>query len=459
MQRGSSALRSAFVPTRRLRSVGRVRLTVPRLRWRPLGGILGPARGDAGQSLAALAFSALTSVVAGLTLASQEDQFAALPGLLLFIPPAIGLRGNVFGPLGSRLSTNIQMGTFSWTWKADSVLGQNLIAVLVNSLAASLGISLLAEVLALFLRDGSVPPIGFSDFVVAGVLGGILASVVVLGFTLAITLAAVRLDLDLDNVVAPMVTAAGDLITLPALVVSLVLVRRGNTTLITATVLTVLTLSLSLWLVRSGPVLARRIVGESLPVLLVAGGLSLLAGIAIESSENRLSWVLLVLLPGYLGTAGALGGILANRLSTKVHLGIVQFERVAQRRGSKRHGLHRCAGGADLRFARHPRRDRGPGGRSKHAWVSGAFGRCDLGWLGRHHVRVGDCILRNLGIGPVRTRSRQHGNSFGNCGTRRGRGALACRRSNRLEGGMINYRKTRHGTDPVPLVRKRRRQP
>jgi mgtE-like transporter len=258
-------------------------------------------------------------------LASQEDQFAALPGLLLFIPPAIGLRGNVFGPLGSRLSTNIQMGTFSWTWKADSVLGQNLIAVLVNSLAASLGISLLAEVLALFLRDGSVPPIGFSDFVVAGVLGGILASVVVLGFTLAITLAAVRLDLDLDNVVAPMVTAAGDLITLPALVVSLVLVRRGNTTLITATVLTVLTLSLSLWLVRSGPVLARRIVGESLPVLLVAGGLSLLAGIAIESSENRLSWVLLVLLPGYLGTAGALGGILANRLSTKVHLGIVQF--------------------------------------------------------------------------------------------------------------------------------------
>ncbi|MFW2381371.1 MAG: magnesium transporter [Acidimicrobiales bacterium] len=313
------------MPTRRLKSVGRVRLTVPRLRWRPLGGVLGPAKGDAGQSLAALAFSAITSVVAGLTLASQEDQFAALPGLLLFIPPAIGLRGNVFGPLGSRLSTNIQMGTFSWTWRIDSVLGQNLVAVLINSLAASLGISLLAEVLALSLRDGAVAPIGFSDFVVAGVLGGILASVVVLGFTLVVAFAAVRLDLDLDNVVAPMVTAAGDLITLPALVLSLALVRRGNTTLITATVLTVLTLSLSLWLVRSGLGLARRIVGESLPVLLIAGALSLTAGIAIESSENRLSWVMLVLLPGYLGTAGALGGILANRLSTKVHLGLVQF--------------------------------------------------------------------------------------------------------------------------------------
>jgi mgtE-like transporter len=305
--------------------VGRVRLTVPRLRWRPLGGVLGPAKGDAGQSLAALAFSAITSVVAGLTLASQEDQFAALPGLLLFIPPAIGLRGNVFGPLGSRLSTNIQMGTFSWTWRVDSVLGQNLVAVLINSLAASLGISILAELLALSLRDGTVIPIGFSDFVIAGVLGGIVASVVVLGFTLVVTLAAVRLDLDLDNVVAPMVTAASDLITLPALVLSLVLVRRGNTTLITATVLTIITLTLCLWLVRSGLTLARRIVGESLPVLVVAGALSLVAGVAIESSEDRLRGVLLVMLPGYLGTAGALGGILANRLSTKVHLGIVQF--------------------------------------------------------------------------------------------------------------------------------------
>lgn len=301
-----------------------MRLTVPRLRWRPLGGVLGPARSDAGQSLAALAFSALTSVVAGLTLASQEARFQTLPGLLLFIPPAIGLRGNVFGPLGSRLSTNIQMGIFSWTWRRDSVLGQNLIAVLVNSLTASLAISVLAELLALFLRGNEVPPIGFSDFVVAGVLGGILASVVVLAFTLVLTLWSVRLDLDLDNVVAPMVTAAGDLVTLPALVLSLVLVRRGNTTVVTAAVLTVVTLVLCWWLYRSGLQLARRIVGESLPVLIGAGALSLLAGVAVEAAEDRLTWVLLVLLPGYLGTAGALGGILSNRLSTKVHLGVIQ---------------------------------------------------------------------------------------------------------------------------------------
>ncbi len=33
--------------------------------------------------------------------------------------------------------------------------------------------------------------------------------------------------------------------------------------------------------------------------------------------------VLLILLPGFLGTAGALGGVLSSRLATKVHLGLV----------------------------------------------------------------------------------------------------------------------------------------
>ena len=90
-----------------------------------------------------------------------------------------------------------------------------------------------------------------------------------------------------------------------------------------STILMLATLALTLGLWRSGLDTAKRIVAESLPVLIAAGLLSLVAGAAIERFENQLTWVLLVLLPGYLGTAGALGGILANRLSTKVHLGLI----------------------------------------------------------------------------------------------------------------------------------------
>jgi len=303
-------------------------LAVPRLAWRPLGGFFGPDTADARQSLTALAFSALTSVVAGLTLASREDQLRQLPGLLLFIPATIGLRGNVFGPFGARLSTAIQTGQFSWSWRPDSVLGQNLIAVFVNSLAAGLGLAGAAELLALAIETEGIIPIGFSDFIIVSIIGGMLASVVVLVATLGLTVASVRFNWDLDNVTAPMVTAVGDLVTLPALVVSTVLVRRGDLTVAVATVAGVVTLAVLVGLWRSTLNTARRIVQESIPVLLAAGMLSLVAGLAIERFEARLSWVLLVLLPGYLGSAGALGGILANRLSTRVHLGLVEPTRL-----------------------------------------------------------------------------------------------------------------------------------
>ncbi|MEL7210495.1 MAG: hypothetical protein AAGK32_20070, partial [Actinomycetota bacterium] len=100
---------------RRLGPVGRA--------WRPFGGLLGPAVGDASQSLGALAFSASTSLITGFTLAAATGTLESFPGLLLLIPAAIGLRGNVFGPLGGRLSTAIQTGTFIWSWRLDSLLG------------------------------------------------------------------------------------------------------------------------------------------------------------------------------------------------------------------------------------------------------------------------------------------------------------------------------------------------
>ncbi len=325
-KRGGKSARVArrFVPGRVAVPQRLADSRLSKMRLRPFGGFLGPNREDAAQSLGALAFSAFSSVVAGLTLASRQDQLEMLPGLLLFVPATIGLRGNVFGPFGSRLSTAIQTGQFNWSWRLDSLLGQNLIAVVVNSLVAGLGIACAAEVLAVVLDPpGGVVPIGFGDFIVVSLVGGMLASFVVLIATLGLTLASVRFDWDLDNVTAPLVTATSDLITLPALVVSLVLVDEGKTTSIIAIIGAFIAILLTGGLWRSGLAMAKRIVSESIPVLMVAGLLSLVAGVAIERFENQLTWVLLVLLPGYLGTAGALGGILANRLSTKVHLGLI----------------------------------------------------------------------------------------------------------------------------------------
>ena len=63
---------------------------------------------------------------------------------------------------------------------------------------------------------------------------------------------------------------------------------------------------------------------QSVPVLGVAIVIDLLAGITIERRLDDLlgAEALLILLPAFLGGAGALGGILCSRLSTQFHLGL-----------------------------------------------------------------------------------------------------------------------------------------
>ncbi len=309
---------------------GRRLLAVPRLAWRPLGGLLGPAIGDASQSLGALALSATTSLITGFTFAFFADTLRSNPGLLLFIPAAIGLRGNVFGPLGSRLSTALAAGTLSWSWRRDSLLGQNVIGAMASSVVAALGLAVIAEVVVLLIAGEAISVLTIADFVVVSVLGGTLASVVVLGITLGLAVASTRFGWDLDNVLAPLVSASGDFVTLPAIVLVTGLIGRGWLTNGLAIAFVIVVVAAAALVITSSLSTARRILLEAIPILMVAGTLSLIAGIVLERSIDRfLAFsVLIVLLPGYLATAGALGGILSNRLSTKVHLGLIDAARI-----------------------------------------------------------------------------------------------------------------------------------
>src|SRR5262245_65671533 len=84
----------------------------PRMRRRPrplarLGGLLGPDIAAARQSLVALFLNSTTSFVAGAFLGAITGTLAKYPGLLVLVPAAIGLRGNIFGSFGNRLSTSI----------------------------------------------------------------------------------------------------------------------------------------------------------------------------------------------------------------------------------------------------------------------------------------------------------------------------------------------------------------
>lgn len=290
----------------------------------PGRGVPGAPHWAGTQSLVALGLLAVVSVVVGILLGASADRLGQLGGLLLMVPAAIALQGKIFGALGSRLGTAIHAGTFRLSLRPATVVGENILAGLALSIVSSAILAMLAKAAAELFN---IPvPMSLAAFVVISTLGGVISSLFVLVVALGMAAGSVRFGWDPDNVTAPLVTAAADVITLPVLllvvplasseaVVGAVAVVCGAAALVTA---------VSVW--RTGGTSLRAILRESFGVLVIALLLDLGAGVIVEQQEVFLGRLpsLLVLLPGYLAVGGALGGILSSRLASKLHLGLIE---------------------------------------------------------------------------------------------------------------------------------------
>ena len=294
------------------------------LRSRLGGALVGGDPAAYRDSLVALMVAVVASLIAGITLATTTGKLEELPGLLLLVPAALAVKGNIFGALGSRLGTSIHSGAFRLSPRLDTVVGQNTAAAMVLSLVISVMLAVMAKGVAITFNVS--PTMSVADFIVVSAVGGVIASIVVLLITLLLAGGSFRYGWDLDNVVAPLVTATGDVVSLPALVWAAELAGVGGVTPAIAIVVTLVSVAGVVWSFRAGHQLLSGIMRESLPILTAAGLLDLIAGITIEKRlDDFIEFpVLLVLLPGFLGTAGALGGVLASRLSTKIHLGLIR---------------------------------------------------------------------------------------------------------------------------------------
>jgi len=300
--------------------------------FRRLLALLGPSTDGARQSLISLFLNSSTSLLAGAVLGAITGTFERLPGLLVLVPAAIGLRGNVFSSLGNRLSTAIHVGTFRLSLRPRTLVGQNVMASLVLTVMMSLLLAVVAKVVAVGL--GVADTISVLDLALISVVGGLLASLVVLVATIALAAGSVRYDWDLDNVTAPIVSTLGDVLTLPALwLASLLVVDVPGASEALGLMVGALGVAAFVLAWRSKKDVLRQVVRESIPILFAAACLSTMAGIAIEKQLETFSTypALLILFPAFISSAGALGGILAARLSTKLHLGVMSATPVPSR--------------------------------------------------------------------------------------------------------------------------------
>jgi mgtE-like transporter len=273
------------------------------------------------QGFVANFFSALTSLISGVVLASMAGRLEEIQGLFVLIPVSIGMRGNIFGALAARLGTSIHTGLFEISANKNGLLAQNVYGATLLTIGTSVAMGLLARAIAGLL---GVPTVSVWDFVVVALVGGLLSSTLVLAFTVFLSIQSFRRGWDLDSVGAVLVTVVGDVVTLPCLLAASFLVAID---VVTPVIGGLALLAALMAMVRGWTTVrpvARRIVRESFPILCLAAVLDILAGTV---GQQRIEHVFgpypafLIFLPGFLENTGALGSILAARLGTKLHLG------------------------------------------------------------------------------------------------------------------------------------------
>lgn len=275
------------------------------------------------QGFVAVIIASLTSLLAGLVLALMEGRIGAVKGLFVLIPVSIGMRGAIFGALAARLGTQIHSGLFEVSRRRDGVLYQNIYAATLLTIGTSVTMGILARSIAELI---GLTTISLWDFIVIALVGGVLSSALVLGVTVVLSVQSFHRGWDLDSVGAPLITAIGDVVTLPLLLAASYTIDVPHLT----TIVGIAAVGAGIFAIVHGwqtvlPV-ARKIVRESFPILCVAIVLDILAGTIVEPRIEpifRPFPALLIILPGFLENTGALGSILAARLGSKLHLGAV----------------------------------------------------------------------------------------------------------------------------------------
>jgi mgtE-like transporter len=274
------------------------------------------------QGLAALLLSTGAGLVAGIVLGAISHTLTLLPSLFILVPAAVGMKGTIFGAIGARLGTASATGLFEVTAERGGVLYQNVFAGTITTFSSCLYLAALARLSALVFGLHSI---SFLDFVTISVVGGVLGSALAMLLTIGLSVVSFRRGFDLDSVSTPIVTASGDMVTIPCLYLATFLVRIEWLNAVVAGVCIVVCIYAVIRGALTDLPLARRAILEMTGVILLTPLLDILAGTLVQPRIDRFTAFpgLLVIIPPLVSNAGALGGILSSRLSSKLHLGLI----------------------------------------------------------------------------------------------------------------------------------------
>ena len=278
------------------------------------------------EGLIALLICAVGDLIAGIILGKMTFFLETFPGLLVIIPGAIGMRGNIFGSFASRLSTNLHIGILSPKFEFSEQLNYNIFSSFVLTLVLSLFLGIVAKILCILFNQ---PSISLMDFILISVIAGVISNMIMLPITMLVSFKSFEHGWDPDNITSPIIAAFGDLFTLPAIILSVFILTALNfnfifkSAVLVAILIAVIVSFIYCYRLSDE---THTILKQSTPVLLLCSFLGGAAGGILNSAVETLltNPSLLTLLPLFSGESGSLISILGARLSSGLHSGLVE---------------------------------------------------------------------------------------------------------------------------------------
>ena len=255
------------------------------------------------EGLIALLICAVGDLIAGVILGNMTLFLKDFPGLLVLIPGAIGMRGNIFGSFASRLSTNLHIGIISPKFKFSEDLNNNIFSSFVLTLVLSLFLAIVAKFLCILLNS---PSMSVVDFIIISVFAGIISNLIMLPITMLVSFKSFENGWDPDNITSPIIAAFGDLFTLPAIILSLFLLSLFQSNLlIKEIILVIIVICVFISFIHCYRLSdeTKTILKQSTPVLLLCSFLGGFAGGVLNSALETFltNPTLLTLLPLFSG--------------------------------------------------------------------------------------------------------------------------------------------------------------
>ena len=157
--------------------------------------------------------------IAGTILAAYTNKLLLIPGMLILLPGFLEMRGNISGSFSARLTSGLFLKIVKPQFKKTKIISGNLLSSSILAVVVSFILGLTAFLFNYFVTGIITPKI-----IAIPLIAGILANAVEIPLTLFMTFYLFKKGHDPDNVMGPFVTSTGDITSIAALLITLVII-------------------------------------------------------------------------------------------------------------------------------------------------------------------------------------------------------------------------------------------